>query len=209
MSTRQARDARYASDARASRDAQRSRGTRSSRSTRETRNTRVANRVRDAGVTQGVRDAQERSSAHDKARRSQERSESRHDRMDSLRGWIGKHRRLLLALAAVAVVAWALVSPIRGYYVARRENEELQAYYEQLSDESASLDQDVKSLTSEDGIKDEARKRGYVGEGETSVEVEGLPEDDDSSSSTSGEDARSDLTKFLDTLFGYTPKNFS
>lgn len=149
-----------------------------------------------------------RVSAHERQQKDRERRQSREDRLNGARGWAYGHRRILICLAVVLVVVVSLAGPIRGYYVARRQSEDLQAYYDQISEQNATLDEDVHRLTTEDGVKDEARKRGYVEEGETSVEVEGLPEDDDSSQQQTDTDTRSGLTRFLDAFFGYTPKSY-
>ena len=60
--------------------------------------------------------------------------------------------------------------------------------------------QDIDRLQTREGIEDEARKRGYVSEGETGVIAEGLPEDQEA------EEAPAELPWYLavgDFVFQY------
>lgn len=157
--------------------------------------------VRPAVYTADAKVANARRDAHQK----QERSRARDARIDAAKERIGRHGRLIIVLAVIFVCLVLLWRPAQSYYVARRESEDLQAQYDQISEQNSELDEDLKTLTTEDGIKDEARKRGYVDKGETSVQVEGLG-DDGGDSAAAQQDDRSTLTKVLDTIFGYTPQ---
>ena len=89
--------------------------------------------------------------------------------------------------------------------LARRENGALQAEQAQASAESEELEGDISSLMTEEGIKDEARRRGYVEEGETRVVVEGAGEEGSDETATSG-DATDDTPWYLrvaDFVFQY------
>lgn len=93
------------------------------------------------------------------------------------RAVIGRLRVPLIALAAVAVVVLALYAPLRSYYQAWRANTALQERESQASADTSELEGDINSLMSEEGIKDEARRHGYVEEGETHIVVKGGDEE--------------------------------
>ena len=97
-----------------------------------------------------------------------------------LRSFVSAHRVPVIACAAVLVLVVALYGPACGLYQAWRENGVLQEEQAQTSVESDELEGDIANLMTEEGIKDEARRRGYVDEGETRIVVEGLETDDDS-----------------------------
>ena len=80
----------------------------------------------------------------------------------------------LAIVAAVLILIAALYGPARGYYSAWRTNGILQATHERETAEGEQLESDVNALMTEEGIKDEARKKGYVDEGELRLEVEGI-----------------------------------
>ncbi|MDO5107290.1 MAG: septum formation initiator family protein, partial [Coriobacteriaceae bacterium] len=83
-------------------------------------------------------------------------------------------RRLVIALVVVAAVLIMLYRPTRDLYIAWRTGYVLQERYDALAEENAELSEEVDRLMTREGIEDEARKRGYVMPGETSVKVEGL-----------------------------------
>lgn len=97
-------------------------------------------------------------------------------------------RRALLVAAVFVALILTFYGPCKTYYKAWRAGLDLQ---DQLTDLNSSNDQyksDIQSLQTREGIEDEARRRGYVSEGETKVVVEGLSDDaDDYPSSTEAE----------------------
>ena len=88
-------------------------------------------------------------------------------------GLITRFRTVLLAVVAVIVVLVALYGPTRGLYVAWRDNAALRETLDEENKATEQYQSDVNSLLTEEGIKDEARKKGYVGEGEKSIVVDG------------------------------------
>ncbi len=91
-------------------------------------------------------------------------------------------RRALLVVAVFVALILTFYGPCKTYYKAWRAGLDLQ---DQLSDLNSSNDQyksDIQSLQTREGIEDEARRRGYVSEGETKVVVDGLSDDADASS---------------------------
>lgn len=98
--------------------------------------------------------------------------------LDAARDFASRHRAPLIAVAAALVAVVALYGPACSLYQAWRDNGMLVAQQAQTSEESAQLEGDISSLMTEDGIKDEARERGYVESGETRIVVEGLNTDD-------------------------------
>lgn len=119
-------------------------------------------------------------------------------------------RPTLITLGVLAFVCFALYGPARDYYVAQRTSEALSEQLSSINSTNDSLRQDVQALQTREGIEDEARKKGYVENGDTPLTVTGIP--DDSSSSSSSADASTassneDLPWYkqaLDWVFGYS-----
>lgn len=119
---------------------------------------------------------------------------------------VSAHRAQLAACVVVVVVLAALYAPTCGLYQAWREHGLLQAEQAQAATESAELESDIDALMTEDGIKDEARKRGYVEEGETRIVVNGASSDEDASADQDAQDDAEDTPWYLelaDTIFQY------
>lgn len=96
-----------------------------------------------------------------------------------LREFCSRFRVPLAVVAVLLVLFVALYGPAKGYYSAWRTNGILLAEHEKETAEGEQLEDDVNALMTEQGIKDEARKKGYVDEGEKTVVVEGLePEEE-------------------------------
>lgn len=89
-----------------------------------------------------------------------------------------RFRVALIVLVALLVVGGALYAPAQDLYCAWREQEAHAQQLESLNEDISQYQGDIERLQTREGIEDEARKRGYVAEGETSLVVEGLPEDD-------------------------------
>lgn len=127
-------------------------------------------------------------------------------------GWASTHRALMFAFAALLGVVLFLYPPARAYYVAARNNAMLQAKVEQVNASNDVLQGEVNTLLTREGIEDEARRLGYVSEGDTAVDMSGV---DDSGGATSdagvtdatGTDMQTGAwyTPVLDALFGYDP----
>lgn len=113
--------------------------------------------------------------------------------------------RLVIVLAVIGVVFASLYGPVKNYYVALRQRDDLQTYYTRLDASNSSLRESIQYLQSREGVEDEARRRGYVYEGETAAEIPGL---EDNTNNFTGE---TDVPKAeepwyiqaLDGLFGY------
>lgn len=91
------------------------------------------------------------------------------------------------------VVALALVSlyfPVRDLYVAKRSNDILAKQVEIREQYKDELKKDTDKWFSEEGIKDAARDLGMVMPGETKIDVLGLDDDSDSSSSKKSSNAK-------------------
>ena len=126
-------------------------------------------------------------------------------------GWALGHRLVAVVAGMLVFAALMLYPAMQSYYIARRSNLTLS---EQLSDVNATngaLQSQVDSLMTKEGIEDEARRRGYVAEGDTAVDMEGVTDSNDPSSdatATSSAAASSSQDEpwyvpFLDVLFGY------
>lgn len=122
-------------------------------------------------------------------------------RREQRRGQLKSYRRPLIVLAVILVVVAALYAPARTYYSAWRTNGILQSSKDAIDQSNSAYESDNSRLMSSEGIQDEARKRGYVSEGETGVKVEGL--DESSSSSDLSSDSDPWYITVLDFVFSY------
>lgn len=121
------------------------------------------------------------------------------------RALVAGHRVAVVAVAAALVLFVALYGPACGLYQAWRENGVLLAEQERASAESEELEGDISTLMTEDGIKDEARRRGYVEEGETRIVVEGAESEDDASADENETEETPWYLSVGDFLFQYHP----
>lgn len=129
---------------------------------------------------------------------------------DGLRDFASSHRVPLVALLVAAFVVVTLYGPACSLYQAWRDNGMLTTRQAQASAESEQLESDINSLMTEDGIKDEARERGYVEEGETRIVVEGLDAEEDST--VDAQTDASDIPWYLrvtDFIFRYDAQDAS
>lgn len=94
-------------------------------------------------------------------------------RVDALE-FASRHRAPLLALLAVVLFALFFYGPVKGLYQAWRTEGVRQEQLAELSLSNEAYQQEIDRLQTREGIEDEARRRGYVAEGETSIVVEGL-----------------------------------
>lgn len=85
----------------------------------------------------------------------------------------------LIVLAIVIVIVSALYAPAQNLYCAWRDQGVHEAQLEELNKTNEQYQDDINRLQTREGIEDEARKRGYVGAGETEVVVEGMPAESD------------------------------
>ena len=91
------------------------------------------------------------------------------------------------------VVALALVSlyfPVRDLYVAKRSSDILAKQVETREQYNDEMKKDTDKWFSEEGIKDSARDLGMAMPGEKRIEVQGLDDDSDSSSSKKSSNAK-------------------
>lgn len=116
------------------------------------------------------------------------------------------HRMWVFVLVVIAIVI-GIAGPTRDYYVAQRTGEVLAQKQESIEEKNAELEHARERLMTEEGIQEEARKRGYVEPGEIGVSVEGLEKEPQSDPSKVSEypDTRDTKTKVFDQLFGFDP----
>lgn len=116
-------------------------------------------------------------------------------------GFYASHKLLCIAVGVLVIAALLLYGPAATYYRAWRAGLDLQAQYDALAQSNDQIQQQNDALLTREGIEEEARRRGYVGAGETGVVVEGLPDDSASSS-----DATPEYPWYVgvgDVIFGY------
>lgn len=133
--------------------------------------------------------------------------------LTAVAGWAGAHRALSIAMATVLVAVAMLYPPARAYYAAARVNSVLSSQLYDVNASNDSLQSDVSSLMTKEGIEDEARRRGYVSKGDTAVDMSGVSDSggatSDQASATSDDTASSAAEPWylsaLDAFFGYDP----
>lgn len=116
-------------------------------------------------------------------------------------GFYASHKLLCIAVGVLVAAALLLYGPAATYYRAWRAGLDLQAQYDELAQSNDQIQQQNDALLTREGIEEEARRRGYVGAGETGVVVEGLPDDPASSP-----DATPEYPWYVgvgDVIFGY------
>ena len=113
------------------------------------------------------------------------------------------HTKLVVFLGVVIFLLVGLYPPIRGYYHAAREHDELLLNQQKLEEDQKRLESEVQGLQTKEGIIDEAHKQGLVSGGEESARVEGLDKKKDESTVQ-----RPDYPWYIkvgDFVFGFTP----
>ena len=101
----------------------------------------------------------------------------------------GPQRALFIGIvAALALVS--LYFPVRDLYVAKRSSDILAKQVEIRQQYNDEMKKDTDKWFSEEGIKDSARDLGMAMPGEKRIEVQGLDDDSDSSSSKTSSNAR-------------------
>ena len=102
----------------------------------------------------------------------------------------GPQRGLFIGIVVVLVLV-SLYFPVRDLYVAKRSNDILAKQVEIRQQYNDELQKSVDKLLSEEGIKDAASEDlGLVMPGEKRIDVQGLDDDSDSSSSKKSSNAK-------------------
>ncbi len=154
--------------------------------------------------------AEVRSARRERARNARRKQSGLTGAVESVGDVFRARPRTIIAVLAIIFVVAMLYGPTRGYYVAVRTGQTQQAIYEAYAAQNELLRQDLERLQSQEGIEDEAHRRGLVGEDETSVVVEGVPPEDTSAmlGDIVLEDTRPWYIKVLDIIFFYDPNNW-
>ena len=133
-------------------------------------------------------------------------------RAQGVLAWAMGHRALSIALVVIVALVLMLYPPIKALYGASRTNALLSSQLGSVTATNDTLQGEVDSLMTREGIEDEARRRGYVAEGDTPVDMSGVEDSGGASSdSTVSTDesapAASDpwYVSALDFIFGYNP----
>lgn len=113
------------------------------------------------------------------------------------------HTKLVVFLGVVIFLLVGLYPPIRGYYHAVREHDELLLNQQKLEEDQKRLESEVQGLQTKEGIIDEAHKQGLVSGGEESARVEGLNKKKDEN--TVQHPDYPWYIKVGDFVFGFTP----
>lgn len=126
--------------------------------------------------------------------------------------WAMEHRALSIALVAIVVLALMLYPPLKALYGASRTNVLLSTQLSSVTATNDTLQGEVDNLMTREGIEDEARRRGYVTEGDTPVDMSGVEDSGGASSDSTVSTDESASTasdpwyvSALDFIFGYNP----
>lgn len=112
-----------------------------------------------------------------------------------------RHRVPLIAVASVLLFILFFYGPAKNLYQAWRTEGIRQAELSELTAANETYQQDIDRLQTREGIEDEARRRGYVAEGEKSIVVEGLETEGDAQGEV--EDETPWYLRLTDTIFQY------
>lgn len=113
------------------------------------------------------------------------------------------HTKLVVFLGVAIFLLVGLYPPIRGYYHAVREHDELLLNQQKLEEDQKRLESEVQGLQTKEGIIDEAHKQGLVSGDEESARVEGLDKKKDEN--TVQHPNYPWYIKVGDFVFGFTP----
>ncbi len=86
---------------------------------------------------------------------------------------LGHLRVLVVAAITLGLLVIAFYSPVKVWYTAYRDKQLYALQLQVLAEQNKKLQSEVDRLQSQEGIEDEARKRGYVKANETSVTIKG------------------------------------
>ena len=129
--------------------------------------------------------------------------------------WVCNHLLVVGVIAAIVFAIGMLYTPLQSLYVARRANSALEVQLSEISATNSGLQSEVDALMTREGIEDEARRRGYVTEGETPVDMSGVDAsggastDDSVLNGVSAAEQASDepwYISLLDFVFQYNPE---
>ena len=122
---------------------------------------------------------------------------------DNVLDFARNHTKLVVFLGVVIFLLVGLYPPIRGYYHAVREHDELLLNQQKLEEDQKRLESEVQGLQTKEGIIDEAHKQGLVSGDEESARVEGLDKKKDEN--TVQHPDYPWYIKVGDFVFGFTP----
>ena len=147
----------------------------------------------------------ERGQKAERAKKQQLSVSSVAELKDNTLNFARNHTKLVVFLGVVIFLLVGLYPPIRGYYHAVREHDELLVNQQKLEEDKKRLESEVNSLQTKEGIEEKAREQGYVSEGEESARVVGLDKKKDDTTAQHPEYPW--YIKAGDFVFGFSPGN--
>lgn len=141
----------------------------------------------------------------ERAHKSQLNTTSLAELKDNALNFARNHTKFVVFLGVVIFLLVGLYPPIRGYYHAVREHDELLVNQQKLEEDKKRLESEVNSLQTKEGIEEKAREQGYVSEGEESARVVGLDKKKDDNTAQHPEYPW--YVKVGDFVFGFSPGN--
>lgn len=147
----------------------------------------------------------ERGQKTERAKKQQLSVSSLAELKDNALDFVRNHTKLMVFLGVVIFLLVGLYPPIRGYYHAVREHDELLLNQQKLDEDQKRLESEVQGLQTKEGIIDEAHKQGLVSGGEESARVVGLDKKKDDTTAQHPEYPW--YIKVGDFVFGFSPGN--
>lgn len=147
----------------------------------------------------------ERGQKTERAKKQQLSVSSLAELKDNALDFVRNHTKLVVFLGVVIFLLVGLYPPIRGYYHAVREHDELLLNQQKLDEDQKRLESEVQGLQTKEGIIDEAHKQGLVSGGEESARVVGLDKKKDDTTAQHPEYPW--YIKVGDFVFGFSPGN--
>lgn len=147
----------------------------------------------------------ERGQKAERAHKSQLSAASLAELKDNALNFARNHTKFVVFLGVVIFLLVGLYPPIRGYYHAVREHDELLLNQQKLEEDKKRLESEVQSLQTKEGIEEKAREQGYVSGGEESARVVGLDKKKDDNTAQHPEYPW--YIKVGDFVFGFSPGN--
>lgn len=138
-------------------------------------------------------------------RKGQGKQHKASEALERVRAFAWRFKVVLLVVAVLIVSFVALYGPAQNLYQAWRVESARQETLDALNESNEEFQEDIERLQTREGIEDEARKHGYVGEGETSIVVDGLSEEDADATDSEDDDATEDpwYLSITDFIFQY------
>lgn len=161
-----------------------------------------------------TRPVTERSQQKNRIVRPQDKKPALLQRMTNWCTSLGYLRILVVAAVTLGLLVIAFYGPVKVWYTAYRDKQLYAQQLQVLAEQNKKLQSEVDRLQSQEGIEDEARRRGYVKANETSVTIKGTTTTTGEADAGASKDTLEEVKiknpwyiNVLDKFFMYKPSN--